>query len=463
MRFLLNAAATCTPPVSSRRIKVPNSSSSHASKVSTPSTSTSTTTTPNALMNKIKTAATTASSSSSNTAQSTIQAWGQQCSPNCGCTVRFETSIDASNHYKITSASYDAKTILSKRVPVAAVPESPVIHYENGFRKLGVSSSSSSSFRKPSSLSFLQPIMTTQSTCLGGKGKKNKAILGVDNGDATPATEAVQVRAARARPLMKPCTCKTLHALAQTVVKTLPRYTLSQAQNQLEFSGGRSSPAFRYTALNHLGLLKKQSVLGGGRSHYMDIHEIPQGHCYDLVEDALMACLHGYIPKPRKAPYHGLESYMAGNDGLVHRTHHHGGWEKDDRRKDKTDEEVLDPLRFVRAAKLRAQQRLFPSLAAAGVDESSSSSYSNAATGQELNHQPSSSPFSISSMPPFHLAVDYSSSRDHHGGYYEPVAADTLTQLRMEIQSMEENEMKASQQEEHVRNYDWVSYIDETS
>jgi hypothetical protein len=38
-----------------------------------------------------------------------IQAWGQQCSPNCGCTVRFETTIDPTDHYQITSASYHAK------------------------------------------------------------------------------------------------------------------------------------------------------------------------------------------------------------------------------------------------------------------------------------------------------------------------------------------------------------------
>jgi len=33
----------------------------------------------------------------------------------------------------------------------------------------------------------------------------------------------------------------------------------------------------------------------------VNINDIPEGHCYDLVEEAPMAYLKGYIPKPRPA------------------------------------------------------------------------------------------------------------------------------------------------------------------
>lgn len=43
--------------------------------------------------------------------QSTRKAWGQQCSPNCGCVVRFESTIDSDE--VIVSASYQAKKVLT--------------------------------------------------------------------------------------------------------------------------------------------------------------------------------------------------------------------------------------------------------------------------------------------------------------------------------------------------------------
>jgi NifU-like protein involved in Fe-S cluster formation len=41
----------------------------------------------------------------------TRKAWGQQCSPNCGCVIRFESNMDSDG--KIVSASYEAKTVLT--------------------------------------------------------------------------------------------------------------------------------------------------------------------------------------------------------------------------------------------------------------------------------------------------------------------------------------------------------------
>ena len=45
------------------------------------------------------------------TNENLIKTWGQQCSPNCGCVVRFESTVDANN--TIVSASYQAKKVLT--------------------------------------------------------------------------------------------------------------------------------------------------------------------------------------------------------------------------------------------------------------------------------------------------------------------------------------------------------------
>lgn len=48
---------------------------------------------------------------SSTTDKNYVQSWGQQCSPNCGCVVRFETRVDPSTN-KFISASYSAKSVV---------------------------------------------------------------------------------------------------------------------------------------------------------------------------------------------------------------------------------------------------------------------------------------------------------------------------------------------------------------
>lgn len=40
-----------------------------------------------------------------------VQSWGQQCSPNCGCVIRFEARLDPSTN-RYTSASYHAKSVV---------------------------------------------------------------------------------------------------------------------------------------------------------------------------------------------------------------------------------------------------------------------------------------------------------------------------------------------------------------
>jgi len=248
-----------------------------------------------------------------------IKAWGQQCSPNCGCTIRFETELNESRH--ILSASYSAKMFISTKQKT-----------DNG-------------------LEFLQPVLTYQG------------------------------RNSERRPIVKDCTCKTVHVLSQHIVDVLPTLSLSQAQNQLEFAGIRSSTTFRDQVLKRHKLLNSNS------------HEGKQ--CFDLVEEALTACLKGYMPRSRNSKTEAISKSSNPASGS----------------------NDLDPLRFAQAAKKR--NSLF-------YQYSNSNSYDNA-----------------SSMIPFnYLNADYD----------EP-STGTLVGIEQDIKSLEE--------EVHIKEMDWVSYIDE--
>lgn len=279
-----------------------------------------------------------------------VKAWGQHCSPNCGCAVRFEATIDHSTN-QILSASYEAKTVIT--------------HFQSadGDRES----------------TYLKPLLADSR-----RDKKN-------NG----------------KPLMKSCQCKTLHGLSQRITEVLPQYSLQQAQNQLEYTGNRSSAAFRYIAMKKLGF-------NDSANSNTDLNSLSYGHCWDLVEDAITACLHGYLPKPRPIIYneqHEKKRNMIQN--AVQRTQVH-----------ENNDKPLDPLRFVRAAKSRAKE------------------------GIMKRFQKESTPnHSSSSIPPFHLMGD------GHG------ASDTLTQLRMEIQTLKEKE--ATWIEDNSFANDWVDYVDE--
>jgi hypothetical protein len=164
--------------------------------------------------------------------------------------------------------------------------------------------------------------------------------------------------------------------------------------------GARSSDAFRFTALKKLNLLKNKDLDG--------INGITEGKCYDLVEDAITACLQGYIPKQRKAtplsvpkPLH-IRSPIEREKEFIEE----GGG--------------LDPLRYANAARQRASQ-IFESY----KDSSNSSSQS--------------------SMPPFHLLHE------------EDAQMNTLTQIRNDIMSSNEKERSLNE----TKAIDWVSYIDE--
>lgn len=246
-----------------------------------------------------------------------MKAWGQQCSPNCGCTVRFETELDGKK--QISSASYSAKMFITTKQKT-----------EHG-------------------LEYLQPVLTDQ-------GENSKR-----------------------RPIVKDCTCKTVHVLSEHIVKILPSLSLSQAQNQLEFTGVRSSDAFRDQVLKKHKLLNKNSERGK--------------KCFDLVEEALTACLKGYMPRPRKSTVESISGISREESGISD----------------------LDPLRFVQAAKKRM--------------------------GLFYRHPNSNSHDSASSMIPFHFI---------NPDYDEP-SSGTLTQIKQDIKSLEEeNHLKDMDWVSHV-------------
>ena len=145
---------------------------------------------PQALVSKTKTAATKASASNRKTT-SVVQSWGQQCSPNCGCVVRFEATRDPETN-QFTSATYHAKSVVLSQIKS---------NVENGRVKL-------------------EPAMTLRTN----------------------------------RPMFKECSCKSLHALASKVTDYLPNKNAIALSSSMEFAGVRSSPAFRHTALEKQGL-----------------------------------------------------------------------------------------------------------------------------------------------------------------------------------------------------------------
>ena len=160
------------------------------------------------------------------------KSWGQQCSPNCGCVVRYETVVDEATD-RIVDVTYHAKSVL-----------------------LSASGSDDSS---------LVPQLTQ-----------------------TPDTNSTD--STKGRPILTECRCPTVHQLSSRITGYLRDRSLQHIYNTVEFSGVRSSPGFRRAVLAENGL-------GRGSTG-----------CYDLVEEAFVACIKGYMPKPRGAHDAGYNS-----------------------------------------------------------------------------------------------------------------------------------------------------------
>lgn len=82
--------------------------------------------------------------------------------------------------------------------------------------------------------------------------------------------------------MFRSCKCKTLHKLASKVTEYLPNQSAVAIANNMEFTGVRSSPAFRHTVLEKQGLNSADT------------------HCFDLIEEALTAMVKGHMLRPRK-------------------------------------------------------------------------------------------------------------------------------------------------------------------
>ena len=217
----------------------------------------------------------------------TGKAWGQHCSPNCGCVLRFELELSNSNVSPAlsTTETVAAATYHAKRVMVTKSTNSS----ENDENRTSSSSSSST----------LKPLLTSESSSTSQ------------------------------RPILTSCTCTTLHELAQQVVNHLPGRTLQQLRNDTELGvvGARSSMAFRHTVLreNVLPVLserkgrswkkfgemsskveqqQQQPNEDGSSSNGGGIHEMNStqhhGHCFDLVEDSFLSMIHERSMPPRK-------------------------------------------------------------------------------------------------------------------------------------------------------------------
>ena len=152
---------------------------------------------PHALVSK-----TVGSAASTNTTY--VKSWGQQCSPNCGCVVRFEATLNPETN-QFTSASYHAKSV-----------------------------------------------MVSQTTTTTSNNHHPK------NGGATQTTTTTKLEPARTlrtnRLMFQPCSCDSLHALASKVTDYLPQKNALAIGSSMEFAGVRSSPAFRHTVLEKQGL-----------------------------------------------------------------------------------------------------------------------------------------------------------------------------------------------------------------
>lgn len=144
----------------------------------------------------------------------TTRLWGQQCSPNCGCVVRFEAVVDDSSSYNngqsILSAVYRAKQIVT-------VPQ----------RRHQQQRSDSSSPVPP-----LQAVLTS-----------------------------------KGRPMMKECKCQTVHQLSEAVCDFMKGKNLQTFKStQLEFASNRSSVSFQKAVL-------QEQQLPANTTHCFDVVE----------------------------------------------------------------------------------------------------------------------------------------------------------------------------------------------
>lgn len=211
--------------------------------------------------------------------------------------------------------------------------------------------------------------------------------------------------------LLKTCTCSTLNKLANRAVFAMKQkfpLSISRAQNMLESTGMRSSKAMRTVALHNLNCSPHDT------------------HCYDVVEEALIACFKGYMPLPRWKR-NAITEPTAFKDTITI-------GKKFDFPHHDEDRQFLNPLRFVQAAKRAG--KVFPP-----------------------NNSPSKL-LSPSKMPAFHLQNEQFES--DHVVYFQ---STTLTQFRDEFAENVRGEHLCDDTFPRHHSHDgalldWESYVD---
>ena len=198
----------------------------------------------------------------------------KQCSPNCGCVLRFEVGLSPPTPFN-TSPTVVHATYHAKRVMTTS---------KNGERK---------------------PLMTTHASL-------------------------------SSQPILTTCTCPTLHQLASQVVEHLPGKSLQTLKNEtgLGVVGIRSSIPFRHSVLKDyvLPALKvgkkewqlsskeeKNSNEGNSPGKFRETEQ--HFHCYDLLEESLLMLLHERHVEARKDSM--VESFsptMGGQFAMYSRT-----------------------------------------------------------------------------------------------------------------------------------------------
>ena len=205
--------------------------------------------------------------------KSLTRAWGQQCSPTCGCVVRFEASIDPETQ-AIVSASYHAKSL----VTVATA-----------------SSAAAAGKRQQQHHGAFEGRHPRYHHHQGGAAGDAAGLV-----DAPPQLKAVLT--AKGRPMFTKCKCESLHRLSAAVVEHVvsapvtaglaasagasatasSSTTRTKLAGSLEFDSTRSSLSFCQTALRSQGLPATDT------------------HCFDVVEEAFTALIKRRLPRPRK-------------------------------------------------------------------------------------------------------------------------------------------------------------------
>lgn len=284
--------------------------------------------------------------------------WGQQCSPQCGCVVRFETTTDPTTN-RIIHADYHAKSLL--------------------------------------------PSPSSNDSTAGTGGILTTSR---DDGISTP------------RPILVNCNCSALHSLSSSIVAHLPGQSPNAVRNTAEFASVRSSPSFRRAVLVEQGLSRTNT------------------NCYDVVEEAFLACVRGYMVKPRREVDGGMSVHVA------------------KRRKSEGSSSTgkeLDPNRYAKAA--RRAGRSFPGGSRALTGLGANTRLDPASSAPLMPDQP------IHSIRSYLATGSASDMPEFHSGAHEDELDDLVRELSFSSLSVDWD--NGSELTAKTNDLDWLDHVDQ--